>query len=214
MANEIGTTEVNKKEGSGVHWFDLFLALIYSGALTLFVAWISGWEIPNAPDVLVKLMGNAWGWITSAAAATVISAIFKQQLSRLTLIWTVFLTVALVVAIYFLRIPHPIPPEHWQMTEDVGFTMDWDVKYSGDFFICKPQTGFPDDTRCIATGWGPLRAVSRINAPKDGNTCNFFGSVSGSTVSGTYVCGGNPPYSGPFPWHATIVRDQPTKPTQ
>lgn len=96
FASEGGTRAVtNERNPSGVYWADLFLALLYSGTLILFVAWVGRWELPNPPEVLVKVIGSGWAWVTSAAAAALITAIFRTRLSWLTVVWTIFLTLGL-----------------------------------------------------------------------------------------------------------------------
>lgn len=191
----MGTDERNWS----VYWADLFLALLYSATILLFVAWLGKWELPNPPEVLVKMIGSGWAWVTSAAAGALVSFIFRNRLSWVTLIWTVFLTLALGGAIYVLRTPTPIPPEHWQESEGVRPDIGWVVKYDGSAFDCPWQGGI-SGASCTATGWGNLRAVHRFQAP-DGNECNFFGLVAGNTVQGTYTCHNG----GPYPWKATVV---------
>jgi hypothetical protein len=193
-----------KERNSGPYWADLFLALLYSGTVILFVAWVSRWEIPNPPGVLEKVIGSGWAWVTSAASAALITAIFGNRLSRLTLVWTIFLTISLAGAIYVLRTPKSIPPERWKESEGGRPPIDWEVKYDGSAFSCPPVAGFSSQTLCTATGWDTLRAVHRFQAPSDNNQCNFFGLVAGDTVTGTYTCVNG----GPYPWTSTIVREK------
>jgi hypothetical protein len=79
---------------------------------------------------------NGWPWdlgcLLSAAAGALVSFIFRSRLSWLTLVWTVFLTLALGTAAYLLRVPTPIPPEHWQESEGGGPPMQWDL-FSNSF---------------------------------------------------------------------------------
>jgi hypothetical protein len=187
-----------------VYWADLFLALLYSAAILLFVAWLGKWELKNPPETLVKIAGNAWAWVTTAAAGALVSFIFRIRLSWLTLIWTVFLTIALGVAIYMLRVPSPLPPEHWQVSEGGGSPMQWDVTYDGSAFSCPPRPGFSPQTLCTATGWGIHRAIHRYQAPTDGNKCIFFGAAEGDTAKGDYHCQGFD--NGQLHWSATIAR--------
>lgn len=183
----------------GVYWADLFLALLYSGTIILFVVWVGDWKLPNPPEVLVKMIGSGWAWVTSAAAGALVSFIFRNRLSWVTLIWTVFLTIALGGAVYVIRTPKPIPPEHWQESEGAHTPISWDVTYDGSEFDCPWQVGI-SGASCTATGWGNLRAVHRLRAP-DNNECNFSGLVAGTTVQGTYTCHNG----GPYQWNATIV---------
>src|SRR5215469_12888074 len=109
MATHAAQQMTTSERTAGVYWADLFLALLYSGTLILFVAWVGRWDLPNPPEVLVKIIGSGWAWVTSAAAAALVTGIFRNRLSWVTLVWTIFLTVALSVAIYLLRTPRPIP---------------------------------------------------------------------------------------------------------
>jgi hypothetical protein len=189
---------ITDEKTGGVYWADLFLALLYSGIILMVIAWIGKQELPNLPEPLANVVGSGWAWMTSASAGALVSFIFRSRLSVLTLIWTVFLTLALGTAAYLVRVPRPIPSEHWEVSESGGPKMTWEVKYNGDAFPCPPSGPLTANTLCTATGWGGLRAVHRFNAPRDNNQCNFFGLVTGNA----YTCSNG----GPFPWIATITR--------
>jgi hypothetical protein len=189
---------------SSTTWADLFLGLLYAGSILLFLTWISGWELGQAPESLKsleKIAGQGWSWAISAASGAVVSLIFYRRISNWVLVWTIVLTMGLGVTAYLLRMPRPLAPEHWQTTEANGlFSNSWDVKYDGSSFPCAPSPGF-NGGLCRASAWGSMRAVERYQ-PADNNPCSFFGSVTGDTVSGEYYCR----IGGTYKWSARIIR--------
>lgn len=189
---------------SGTTWADIFLSLLYAGTVLLFLAWVSGWELGQAPEALrslEKIAGQGWSWAVSAACGALVSLIFYRRISNWVLIWTLILTISLGAAAYLLRKPRPLASEHWKTTEANGlYSDDWHVKFDGSSFACPPSPNF-NGGDCTASGWGSTRAVVRYQSG-DNNPCNFIGTLSGDTVTGEYYCH----IGGPYKWSAKIVQ--------
>ena len=191
---------------SGVTWGELFISLLYAGTLLLFLAWIGDWDLKKPPEALVKVLGSGWSWAISATGGALITLIFRNRISRWAMVWTICLIVVLGVGAYELRVPKPIPPEHWHTTEGKradgsgpAFQNDWEVRFNGDTFQCAPNPDFGPNNYCRAAGWGNVRAVERYQSANN-NMCTFFGRVEGDTVTGDYHCN----IGGTFRWSATI----------
>jgi hypothetical protein len=189
---------------SGATWAELFLSLLYAGTVLLLLAWISRWELGDAPESLKsleKIVGQGWSWAVSAACGALVSLIFYRRISKLVLVWTLVLIVSLGGAAYLLRKPRPLAPEHWATMEGSGlYHDDWHVKFDGSSFPCPPDPRF-NGGACTASGWGSMRTVVRYESA-DSNPCNFIGVLSGDTVTGQYYCH----IGGPYTWSARIVR--------
>jgi hypothetical protein len=197
---------MDEGDGLKMSWADLFLALFYAATLFLLFAWIRGCELPNVPTPLAIIVGKFYSWIVAGIASAVVSAILRERLSWLVLVWTVLVTGFLV---FSLKCQPPKPPapapdvEIWEESEGGRPLIVWHVDYSGSF-PCPPNVGIA--ATCKASRNGTQRSVTRFQS-SDGNHCQFVGTVSGKTIDGTYHCDFGMT-GGVAPWTATIVTDK------
>jgi len=214
----MNTTGTNKSNDSptGAIWVDLFLALIYAATILLLLMWLSGRSIPGLSDSVIQGTRGVWAWVISGVSGAVLSAVLRKQLSKLVLVFTVVLCLALPLAVRLMgEKPCPIPAhlaaEMWTMHEGGPNvrTIGWSVKFDGTEFSCKPDGSFNTNMTCIATGWGKQRAIERVKA-SDGNHCVFYGTIQNEKkdgkeeLIGTYNCNTSSMAVGPYPWTAEI----------
>lgn len=95
--------------------------------------------------------------------------------------------------------------ERWAVTEGPRgeWSGNWTVEASrSDFSIALKSGGSTVTAEGSYVRSGNQISVSRTNT-SDGNDCNYTGTVSGKSISGTYFCKNG----GPYRWSAVISSD-------
>lgn len=107
-----------------------------------------------------------------------------------------------LIAVILSVFASPVLAERWTVSE--GVAGEW----SGSWLIENGRADFPCSQRyggnvltanCVVIRQGSRVAVSKRDV-SDGNPCNYFGDVSGKSISGQYFCKNG----GPYNWSAVI----------
>ncbi len=170
-------------------------------------------EVASKIDWAAIITAASQSWLGILALSLLILVVVVVSLARdlnkrhkLGIVLAMFLLVGMFAGIGISQGQKVSADEVWTVREgnqpSAEWKGSWRVKNYGEQFECREKnagTGAEVAASCVMVKMRGWVAIKKFNA-SDQNICNYFGSGSGDTFSGYYIC----TIGGKRDWSATV----------